>query len=511
MTASFDESFDVVVIGFGFAGAVAAISAADAGASVLLAEKEPTPGGISICSYGAIRCAHSFADAFTYLQATNAGRTPEDVLRTVAEGMTTVEAEVRKLAAVSHAEVLTRENGGNYPFAGYQTFYDTNVVRVPGYDDPQELYPNLIGSGSANGWRVFKMLQDNIAERAITVRYGFPARRLITGENRTVRGVTFAGAGGAAVGVEARRGVVLACGGFESAPDLKQQYWEKMPVLSAATSSNTGDGIRMAQDLGAQLWHMWHFHGSYGFRHTDPDYPYAIRTKRFPDWIPGKENLAVVQTAWILVDKRGQRFMNEMPPYVQDQGARHLEYFDSVTQTFPRIPAYLIVDEAGRRRYPLGNPTYNSRDVKFTWSRDNLKEVDLGILKKAATLDELADKIGCDRAALAATVSRWNEMCMKRKDTEFGRPAGTMMPIAHPPFYMGEVWPVVSNTQGGPVHNGHQQIIDVNDEPIPRLYAAGELGSSFGHLYLAGGNISECFVTGRIAGREVAALNPWDR
>ncbi|MGA2395092.1 MAG: FAD-dependent oxidoreductase, partial [Candidatus Lustribacter sp.] len=142
MTASFDESFDVVVIGFGFAGAVAAISAADAGASVLLAEKEPTPGGISICSYGAIRCAHSFADAFAYLQATNAGRTPEDVLRTVAEGMTTVEAEVRKLAAVSHAEVLTRENGGNYPFAGYQTFYDTNVVRVPGYDDPQELYPN---------------------------------------------------------------------------------------------------------------------------------------------------------------------------------------------------------------------------------------------------------------------------------------------------------------------------------------------------------------------------------
>ena len=127
--------------------------------------------------------------------------------------------------------------------------------------------------------------------------------------------------------VKARRGIVLACGGFEANEEMKRQYWQMKPVYGAASRGNTGDGIRMAQELGAQLWHMWHFHGSYGFRHTDPDYPFAIRMKRFPDWIPGKENLAVVQTAWILVDGTGQRFMNEMPPYVQDQGARHLEYF----------------------------------------------------------------------------------------------------------------------------------------------------------------------------------------
>ena len=191
MTAAFDESFDVVVIGYGFAGAVAAIHAADAGARVLLAEKEPTPGGISICSYGAIRCAHSAADAFAYLQATNAGRTPDDVLRTLADGMTGLEDEVRALAALPQAEIFTRDNGGNYPFPGYETFYDTNVVRVPGYDDPQTLYPNLIGSGAANGWKVFKMLQDNIATRPIEVRCGFPARRLIADANRSVCGVSF--------------------------------------------------------------------------------------------------------------------------------------------------------------------------------------------------------------------------------------------------------------------------------------------------------------------------------
>jgi hypothetical protein len=106
--------------------------------------------------------------------------------------------------------------------------------------------------------------------------------------------------------------------------------------------------------------------------------------------------------------------------------------------------------------------------VNFTWSRDNLKEVELGILKRAASLDELADTIGCNRAVLKDSIVRWNAMCTQKKDEDFGRPSGTMMPIRHAPFYTGEVWPVVSNTQGGPVHNACQQIVDVNENPIPR-------------------------------------------
>ncbi len=503
----FDEIFDVVVVGYGFAGGVSAIEAARSGARVLLIEKMPDPGGISICSHGAICSTREPAKALEYMRATNAGRTRDDVLQAFTRGMSEVEAYFRDLASICDAEIFVRERGGNYPFPGADAFYYTQVERIPNFDASQT-YPNVRGRPS--GPLVFKILQDNVARLPIEVRLSTKAKALIADSDRQVCGIVIEGKGGERR-VKAERGIVLACGGFEANEEMKRQYWQMKPVFGAASVGNTGDGIRMAQQLGAQLWHMWHFHGSYGFRHTDPDYPYAIRTKRFPDWIPGKEHLAVVQTAWILVDKRGQRFMNELPPYVQDQGARHLEYFDSVTQTFPRIPAYLIVDEAGRRRYPLGNPTYNDRNMSFTWSRDNLKEVELGILKKAATIEELADKIGCDRAALTETIARWNEMCLKRKDRDFGRPAGTMMPIAHSPFYVGEVWPVVSNTQGGPVHNARQQIIDVNDNPIPRLYAAGELGSSFGHLYLAGGNISECFVTGRIAGREVAALAAWGR
>ena len=72
------------------------------------------------------------------------------------------------------------------------------------------------------------------------------------------------------------------------------------------------------------------------------------------------------------------------------------------------------------------------------------------------------------------------------------------------PIYGAPVWATLSNTQGGPVHDAQSRIIGAYGQPIPRLFAAGENGSAFGHLYLSGGNIAECFVTGRIAGKGAA-------
>ena len=90
---------------------------------------------------------------------------------------------------------------------------------------------------------------------------------------------------------------------------------------------------------------------------------------------------------------------------------------------------------------------------------------------------------------LAATTTRWNAMTAARTDEVYDRPPGAMARIATPPFYAGEIWPVVSNTRGGAVHDAGQRIIDMNGAPIPRLFAAGEMGSCFGHPYLAGSNI----------------------
>src|SRR5260370_4040466 len=203
--------------------------------------------------------------------------------------------------------------------------------------------------------------------------------------------------------------------------------------------------------------------------------------------------------------------MKECATYEQDRGKRAMEYEDRGRQIFPRIPSRLILDENGRKLYPVGQAIYNTAGLDFEWSEDNLREIELGIIKKADTLEELAFHINVDPAVLCATVGRWNAAFQRGRDEQFCRPRGTTMPIETPPYYVGEIWPMVSNTQGGPVHNARRQIMDVFGEAIPRLYSAGELGSAFRFLYLPGGNLSECVVGVRITGRAVAALEPWGK
>ncbi len=515
---NFDETFDVIVVGFGLAGAIAALNAHQAGARTLLIEKSAVPGGLSICSYGAVRSAHDPELAFQYLKATNDGRTPDDVLRVLATGMCDIERYVRELATINNAHIATsieenelrakagdpyrRQIRANYPLPGTDTFYHTTVIEVPGFD-ARAHYP--WANGAPGGPKLFRILHEHLLKEKIEIRLATPALQLIADPvSREVRGVRIA-TNGVERNVAAHRAVVLSCGGFEGNADMKAQFLEGKPVLNAAARMNNGDGIRMAQHLGAALWHMWHVHGAYGFRHSDPSYPYAIRLKRFPDWFPGEPEQAKLKMAWILVDRYGKRFMSEYQPYTQDTAVRSLQYFDPVTQSFPRNPAYMICDEEGRRMYPLGKATSNDEGIMYHWSDDNLKEVGSGILKRANTLAELAALLGIDAAALEQSVARWNALCAKGNDEDFIRPGGSMTPIKTPPFYGAPVWATMSNTQGGPVHDAEQRIIDVYGQPIPRLYAAGELGSSFGHLYLSGGNIAECVVTGRIAGKNAAA------
>jgi succinate dehydrogenase/fumarate reductase flavoprotein subunit len=487
---------DVIVVGFGFAGGTAAIEAADTGAQVLLLEKMPDPGGISVCSAGGIRVARDAGQALAYLEATNAGTTPRPVLQALAEGMTTIGDYVKALGDAVGAVVARREAEGNYPFPGVDTFGFVNVDDIPGLDLAQA-FPHVRGSPA--GARMFKMVLDNvIRRRSIDVRLGTPARRLLVEAGRVVGVTTDRGT------LRARRGVVLATGGFEGDAEMQRQHWQLKPVLSAAVSCNSGDGIRMAQAVGAGLWHMWHFHGSYGFRHTDPGYKFGIRLKRLPDWLPGKGARGDVRMPWVIVNRAGRRFMNEYHPYLQDTGHRPMDHYDPEIQDYPNVPGLLIVDDDGRRLYPIGAPTYNERGVVFAWSRDNLAEVGLGILHCALSVEDMAAQMKINAAVLARTLADWNRACAEGHDHEFGRPPSSMMPVAKPPFYWGEVWPVVSNTQGGPVHDERQRVLDAFGAPIPGLWAAGELGSVFGHLYMSGGNLAECFIGGRIAGREAA-------
>lgn len=502
---TFDETWDVLVVGFGFAGAASAIAAHDAGARVLLIEKMPDPGGISICAGGGVRSITDLPRGREYLRYSAGPDVPDAVLDAIASGMTGLEGYFRELAKVNGAEIVLRDRGGNYPFPGHDALGIVEVASIPGFDARKE-YPHA--RGRLLGPNVFKLVHDNVRERGIELRLNTAAERLVTDARGEVIGAIVR-RGENVSRIATRRGVILATGGFEADPEFQRKYWQIRPVLPVATRGNTGDGIRMAQAVGADLWHMWNFHGSYGFRHPDPAYPYALRVKRLPDWTPQVKE-PDVRMSWIVLDSTGRRFMNEYHPYVQDTGHRPLDEFDPVTQSFPKIPAYLVLDEEGRKLYPLGQAVVNDSTVEpYDWSSDNLREVENGILQRADTIEELAALIGADPQTLAQSLDQWNTAVETGQDKALGRPAGSLFAVRHAPFYVGTLWPVVNNTQGGPVHDEKQRVINAHGEPIPRLYEAGEIGSIWGFLYLGAGNLAECFVTGQIAGREAAGQTAW--
>ena len=517
---SWDLETDVLVVGYGAAGAVAAIEAADAGARVVLIEKMAFPGGLSIVSAGGIRVATDRDAALAYLVATCGGRTPLDLLEALADGMVEAPAYMRRLAEVNGAKVRVVPALGNYPLPGHEALGYCEVEAVPALEEAN-CFPEV--GAVKNGTRLFKVLADNVAARDIPVLMSTPARRLVTDADGTVLGL-MAEREGRPFAIRAHGGVILACGGFEADQEMQRQYFQKGDVLTGSFRGNTGDGIRMAQAVGADLWHMWHYHGPYGLVHPDPDYPFGLYLKAVPMWTPapsgggslgagtlgvepapGKVSEKVLpRLAWILVDQTGRRFMDEYPPYPGDTGVCPFDAFDAKTHRFPRDPAFLIFDEAGRRMYPLGRAVHNDPHPRHPWSRDNEAEIAAGIFQRAETLEELAGLMGVPAAALIATVADWNAAVAVGADAAFGRLPETMAPLSEPPFYFGRVRPVVINTQGGPRHDVRQRVLDPFGAPIPGLYAAGELGSLFGHIYMSGGNLAECIIGGRTAGLQAA-------
>ena len=160
------------------------------------------------------------------------------------------------------------------------------------------------------------------------------------------------------------------------------------------------------------------------------------------------------------------------------------------------LPAYAIFDEAAFNGGPI--------NTSF-WSQDNAAEVEKGWIKKADTLEELAEIIGVPAENLIKSVSRFNFYCEQGEDFEFSRPASTLNPIGETgPYYALELTPTLTNTQGGAVRNANCEVVNVDGFAIPHLYSAGEFGSMYAHGYNGGGNVGEALATGRIAGRNAA-------
>lgn len=500
MTEPWDLEFDVVIAGYGFAGGWAALAAHDLGARVAIFEKTRHFGGNSILSGGGCAYSVDYEGTLAYLQATCDNATDRAVLEVYAKGMFSLREVLDPFAAEVGATVSESRGGATYPFPG------SNSIRSLRFNEPEGFKPFPWVTGGRSGVIHFWILKENIQRRSVPQFYESAVERLITDEHNDVIGVLVRQSN-SLLRVKALRGVILATGGFEHNRQLITQHLQLREAYGMSPLGNTGDGVLMAQKVGAALWHMWHVHGSYGLR--IPDVPVAIRTPfggyRNDPNRPGGGRVM----PWIAVDAGGQRFMNEWPRAAADTPIRALDTYDFDSLSYPRVPCYLIFDETRRQLGPIGDPKFNDEDLTYRWSQDNSYEIEKGYILRRESIQELALAIGADRTTLSDTVLHWNESVERRIDRQFGRTPDSMAPIQDPPFYAVAAWPIISNTQGGPAHDSQQRVIDPYGHPIGRLYEAGELGSIWGHVYLLAGNIVECIIGGRLAGQNAANLSPW--
>jgi hypothetical protein len=140
-----------------------------------------------------------------------------------------------------------------------------------------------------------------------------------------------------------------------------------------------------------------------------------------------------------------------------------------------------------------------------------MKEIEKGWILKGDTLADLATKLEIKPAELEASLARYNGHCKNQTDPDFGRPARSLVALEKPPFYCIKLYPATFNTQGRPRRNHQCQVVNPDNQPIPRLHSAGELGSFWGWMYNGGGNNAEALCTGQIAGRNAAAAKPWQK
>ena len=481
-----DKEADVVVVGFGAAGAAAAITAHDLGASVLLLEKAPEGeegGNTKVAGQGYLHVS-DVDKAIDYLNAL-CGQypVPRPMVRAWADE---VSRNNTWLAAIGGdpQEHQHQPEGIEFP-------------ELPGADCVHKFHNGDV-LGYSNTWKFFETA---VKQRPIEILFETPGKWLVQdGSSKEILGVR-AERNGGSIHIKARKAVVLTCGGFENNQEMIRNYLPGLPFCYTSGSPyNEGDGVKMAQAVGADLWHMNNYAGpSMALKVPEYKTTFSMAALHFSHEQRG---------GMIVVGPDARRFTDEKLKTRHGKIKRNGHWGPMPVP----CPMFMVFDHA---LYTAG-PLYDKKPVsgwgriveRYPWSEDNAQELARGWIKRAETIASLAGAIGLDAQALRESVERWNRSCESRKDPEFGR-SKMLFPIAEPPFYAIELSPSMLNTQGGPRRNEHAQVVRPDDTPIPRLYSAGELGSIYSYLYQGTGNIGECLAFGRIAARNAVAEQPW--
>lgn len=486
-----DKESDVVIIGFGGAGAAAAIAAKDAGSKVLVLEKLDKGGGNSAVSAGAMAIPDDLKKGIDYMQAQTFGTVDDpEMIKTFVQALMGLPGWLRELGA---------DIKFNPPLPGL----------------PASYFPKLPGADSITGrWRInpgltgqalWQFILGQVTKRKIEILYNTPVQRLVqnptTGE---IQGVIAKTAKGTSY-IKARKAVVICCGGYENNAAMKAFYnFPGVPIFPNGSPGNTGDGFKMVSEVGAQIWHTYSFEWS-GFGLKKPSESLGV----------GIHTMLTPKAPFIFSNKAGKRFQNEAKSITHTHETLPVTHFSHDMPGYPNIPFFAIFDETMRTAGPVaqmkGEYGYAIVHKVYDWSKDNQAEIDKGWIIKGNTLRELAEKVGIDPTALEDTVARYNKYCEAGDDPEFKRVKRTLVPLKTPPFYAAEICLLMLNTMGGAKRNSKAQVLDYDNKPIPRLYSAGEFGSIFGIIYQGGQNLPEAYSFGRIAGLNAAALKPWKK
>ncbi|MGL5360748.1 MAG: fumarate reductase flavoprotein subunit FccA [Shewanella sp.] len=448
IAAGVKETTDVVIIGSGGAGLAAAVSARDAGAKVILLEKEPIPGGNTKLAAGGMNAAETKPQAKLGIQ----DKKQIMIDDTMKGGRNLNDPELVKTLANNSADSIDWLTALGADMS--------DVGRMGGASVNRSHRPT---GGAGVGAHVAQVLWDNAVKRGTDIRLNSRVVRILEDASGNISGVLVKGEYTGYYVIKADA-VVIAAGGFAKNNERVAKYDPKLKGFKATNHPGaTGDGLDVALQAGAAT--------------RDLEYIQAHPTYSPEGGVMITE--AVRGNGAIVVNRDGKRFMNEITTRDKASAAILQQKGES---------AYLVFDDAIRK---------------------SLKAIEgymhLNIVKQGNTVEELAKQLNIPAAELANTITAYNGYVKGGKDTQFERP-DLPRELAAGPFYALEIAPAVHHTMGGVVIDTKTEVkSDKTGKPIAGLFAAGEVtGGVHGANRLGGNAISDIVTFGRIAGDSAA-------
>lgn len=536
---AWDKEVDVIVLGTGGAALCAAIAAAENGAKVLVLEKTHQIGGTTAYSGGVpwIPVNHymkeagyedSQEDAIAFIKRLALDRANDNMIETFVEkGHEIIQflhnhTPVRFMSPKSYPEYYAHmdealKHGTRsldpVPFNLNEIGEWGALVRqnplfppltleeggaVGGIDFQiiaQRMQQNIVTMGRALIASLFKACLDRDVETLIHTA----GKELVIDETGKVIGIVAETNEGETLHYGAKKGVILASGGFEWNKQLVRAFLKAEFTHPVTPPGNEGDALMMAMKVGAALENMseaWWYPAM-----VDPTFEYE-------DNVMAQLGGGRQGPNSIVVNKYGRRFVHEGTTY--NDMPRAFFNYDPVNIDFPnKAPVWMIFDQQQKDSQLI--ITMMPGDPAPEW------------VDQANTIHELAIKIGVDADGLEDEIQKWNTYCEQGIDPDFhrgtiqfegltsggGSPKQNLGKIEKGPFYALPIYLGALGTNGGPKINENGQVLDFNGTPIAGLYAAGNAaGNPLGPIYpSAGGTIGPAIVFGFLAGQHAAKNN----